>query len=74
MKAYRYYLLMRPAMPGTIPTRNVVEIHNFDYRQYVSEIDWKAWGYVDYSEKLSDADIKNYELEGSFGIDVEGGE
>ena len=60
---YRYYLLYRPAMPGSIPTKNLVHIENFDDRKYVEEIDRKAWGYVEYSEPLSEKDIEDYELE-----------
>lgn len=60
-KLYRYYLTERPASMGTQP-KGTVNIVNFDDKQDVPEIGGKAWGYVEYKEPLTDAQIKDYEL------------
>lgn len=62
---HRYYLLFRPAMPGTIPqnaNNPIIDICNYDFKQYDACTGRAAWGYVDYTSPLSDADISNYEL------------
>lgn len=59
---YRYWLRLRPAMPGTIPTKNLDLIENFDSRRFVEEAGREVWGYVDYTAPLSDKEIWEYEL------------
>ena len=59
---YRYWLTSRPAMPGTIPTKNLDRIENFDNRRFVEESGREVWGYVDYTVPLSDKEIWEYEL------------
>ncbi len=59
---HRYYLIMRPAMPGAVPTRNLEMICNFDNRMYAEEIGREAWGWVEYTEPLTEQEIKDYEL------------
>ena len=59
---YRYWLTLRPAMPGTIPTDNLVWINNFDSRTYEEEVGREVWGYVEYSRRLPDMKVVNYEL------------
>ena len=61
MKRYRYYCLMRPPAPGTIP-RGAVEVEYWDARPYVDAIKHHAWGYVEYSRPLTDTEIGEYEL------------
>lgn len=34
---YRYWLTLRPAMPGTVPTKNLECIENFDSGAYSEE-------------------------------------
>ena len=58
----RYYLLHRPAMPGTVPTKKGMKICNFDFRKYVQEIKREAWGFVEYLKPLTKEEIKEYEL------------
>lgn len=59
---YRYWLTLRPAMPGTIPSRNLERIENFDSRTYSEDAGREVWGYVEYSEPLTDRQIFDYEL------------
>ncbi len=64
---YRYWLTLRPAMPGTVPTKNLECVENFDSRAYSEEAGREVWGYVEYSEPLTDKQVAEYEL-------VKGGE
>lgn len=59
---YRYYLLLRPAMPGAMPTKNLDRIKNFDRRQFDEAAGREVWGYVEYTEPLSDKDVRDYDL------------
>ena len=59
---YKYWLTLRPAMPGTVPTRKLKGINNFDIRTYMEEVGREVWGYVEYSEPLSEGEVANYEL------------
>lgn len=62
---YRYYSLYRPVAPGTFPKDGVTNIHNYDERLYVAEIDHEAWGYLDYDRELTEKEIRDYELAAS---------
>lgn len=64
---YRYWLTLRPPMPGTVPKRNLEHITSFGKRTYRHEVNREIWGYADYSEPLTDKEIEEYEL-------VKGGE
>ncbi len=59
---YRYYLRLRPAMPGTIPTKSLDRIENYDYRRFDEDAGEDVWGYVEYTEPLTDKEIDKYEL------------
>ena len=58
----RYYSRLRPVAPGTYPTRGVVEIVNFDTREWVEEAGCRAWGYIVYDRELTPDEIDEYEL------------
>lgn len=59
----RYYSIMRPIGPGTYPKAEAVtEIVNFDERRKVEGVSLPAWGYVEYSEPLTDREAEDYEL------------
>lgn len=63
--AYRYYSTQRPVAPGTFPRpehAKVIRIKNFDTKTMVDEIGRKAWGFVEYSDPLTDKQISDYEL------------
>lgn len=63
MKTYRYYCIMRPAAPGTVPRPSeVVNFKHFSERRYVAEIDRMAWGWVEYETPLTPMEISEYEL------------
>lgn len=60
---YRYYCILRPPMIGRLPFgRVLMEAEHFDDRKYVSEIDRMAWGWVEYAEPLTPAEIREYDL------------
>jgi hypothetical protein len=56
---YRYYLTQRPPSIGTHP-RGTTEVVAFDERTKIDGIE--AWGYVEYSQPLSESQIDDYEL------------
>lgn len=56
----RYYLLYRPPSIGTHP-KGAVNVVAFDKREKIKPGVW-AWGYVEYDRKLSEEEIRNYEL------------
>lgn len=59
----RYYSIMRPVMPGSYPKKAAVqEIENFDEKTFCEEIGREAWGYIDYSEELTESEAADYEL------------
>ena len=59
----KYYSIHRPVGPGTFPKNgNVVQIHNFDDRQQVPEIGCEAWGWIEYSQPLTEKEAASYEL------------
>lgn len=62
-KIYRYYSLFRPINPGTYPMKNFkpLKVENFDERKDVGG-NVKAWGYVEYLNKLSLEEQQNYDL------------
>ena len=59
---FRYYSILRPIMPGSCPKKNVVNIVNFDKQEFCEDIGRKAWGYIEYQERLTEKDIDEYEL------------
>ena len=59
--AYRYYATQRPPMPGCIP-KGASEFVFLDERPLVEEIGRPAWGYAEYSRKLTNVEIAEYEL------------
>ena len=60
---YRYYSKLRPISYNTYPKNdNYIGFKNFDDRIFCEDVkDW-TWGYVEYSERLSDRDIFDYDL------------
>lgn len=59
----RYYSVMRPVMPGSYPKKAAVqEIENFNEKTFCEEIGREAWGYIDYSEELTESEAADYEL------------
>lgn len=58
----RYFSTNRPVGPGTYPKSGVSDIHNFDDRQFCSEIGRMAWGYIDYDRCLPEEEVQSYEL------------
>lgn len=59
---YRYYLTLRPAIPRTVPTKNLSEINNYDKRHFDENAGRDVWGYVEYTEPLSNKEVWEYEL------------
>lgn len=61
-KTYTYFMTQRPPMPGAMPKNGLCDIHEYDGRDYISEIGRKAYARLEYSRKLSDQEVKDYEL------------
>lgn len=59
---YRYYLPHRPATPGTIPRKDLIEVHNFEEKQFVEEAGRDVWAYADYSQELEPKVVWDYDL------------
>ena len=57
---YVYYCTRRPAAPGTIPTKNLIQIENFNKRTTFAF--YEAWARVTYSEPLTPETLTEYEL------------
>ena len=58
----KYYSTQRPVSPGTFPREGAGRIVNFDNKQFCEEIGRDAWGYIEYAEPLSAAQMEAYEL------------
>lgn len=73
---YRYYSTQRPFGPGTFPKKDGREtITNFyDGKIFCEEIGREAWGFIEYSEPLTEKEIRDYELTagGTTGRVIEG--
>lgn len=61
---YRYYSTQRPFGPGTFPKKDGREtITNFyGGKIFCEEIGREAWGFIEYSEPLTEKEMRNYEL------------
>ncbi len=57
----RYYLTQRPPSPGAFPGKPI-KLKAYDAKTYVEEIGRSAWGWVEYSEPLTEKQVKDYEL------------
>ena len=60
--SHRYYSVMRPVSLGTFPHEGVLEIKNFDKREFIQEINHAAWGYIEYDRVLDESECMLYEL------------
>lgn len=61
----KYYSTQRPVAPGTFPKpdgNKVLEIVNFDERQYCREAGRDCWGYIEYEKPLTEKQAMDYEL------------
>lgn len=58
---YKYYCVMRPPAPGATPygPRHTCE---YNERRYIPEIDRMAYGWLEYKNPLSMAEVAEYEL------------
>ena len=62
---HRYYSTQRPVGPDTFPNladNNPVNIINFDEREFQTDIDRAAWGYLEYEHPLTEKQVEDYEL------------
>lgn len=60
-KTYRYFTLMRPPMPGGVPS-GFMNFNDFGQREYVPAIERLAWGWVEYDHPLDEEQTSMYEL------------
>jgi hypothetical protein len=61
LKKYKYYLLHRPLDIGTAPN-DFIESSSFGIKQRVLKDGTEAWGTVTYDRKLTDEEVKKFEL------------
>lgn len=61
---YRYYLTQRPPSIGTHPA-GAVNTVCYDFR-IITEHGFPAWGYVEYTEPLTDKQVEDFELKKVF--------
>ena len=61
-KTYTYFMTQRPPMPGAMPKNGLSDIHEYDGQDYISEIGRKAYARLEYNRKLSDQEVRDYEL------------
>lgn len=61
---YRYYSTQRPFGPGTFPKKGGRETTTNFYggKIFCEEISREAWGFIEYSEPLTEKEARNYEL------------
>lgn len=69
---YRYYSTQRPVGPGTFPTQqgHQENVRNFDDRIDIPAERIKAWGYIEYSEPLTEKQVKDYELKPALTVEM----
>ena len=61
----KYFSTQRPLMPGDFPKpegNKILNIHNFNARKYVEEVNRMAWGWIEYEHILSYYDMIDYEF------------
>lgn len=58
----RYYCLSRPPTLGNLPHLRLWDAETFTERRYVPEIDGMAWGWVEFENELTPAEVAEYEL------------
>ena len=63
MGRYRYYSTERPLGPGCIPRpAAITEVVNFGSKTFCESIGREAYGYADFTERLTEEQVKAYEL------------
>lgn len=58
---FKYYALHRPVDIGTVP-KGFINFINYDSRESIRNTKIKAWGEVYYENRLSQKEIKDFEL------------
>ena len=58
---FKYYCLMRPVGPGSVP-RGFVDWGELDHNVIIPSINHGAWGWVIYEEPLTSYEMSSYEL------------
>ena len=59
---YSYFMTQRPPMPGAMPRDGLVDIEEYDSREYRYEIMREAWAKLVYSRELTRQEMSDYEL------------
>ena len=59
----RYYSTQRPVTPGSYPRNySVKAIHNFEQKTFCEEIGCEAWGYIEFTACIPEAEAERWEL------------
>ena len=61
LQMYKYYMLMRPFGPGCQP-RGSVDMWPLDGETVIPEIGHHAWAIVWYERRLTDEELRDYEM------------
>jgi len=61
-KVYIYYMTQRPPMPGAMPTEGLKFIDENTQLRFIDEIGRDAYARLTYNRKLTEKEIKDYEL------------
>lgn len=61
-RLHRYYAASHPPIAGTTLPKGAVVIHNFNARQPVHQIGQWAYGYAEYEQPLTNAEIEKFGL------------
>lgn len=66
---YKYYLTARPRSIGTQP-EGYKDWEDYDDRKYIPEIEHRAWGWILYEKRLTQDEVKRYELIDANGPEI----
>lgn len=69
MTLYRYFCKMRPPAPGAVPKRGLYAAVAEHIR--IAGQERHMWGYVDYTQPLTDEETQEYELVPCGTVDTE---
>lgn len=58
----KYFSVRRPFAPGSCPDAGLVYTEDFGEKRFCPEIGREAWGYAAYGRKLTEEEIRHYEL------------
>lgn len=61
-KRWIYYTVLRWAAPGAVPREGLVGAEDYPARTFISGIGRQAWSKAYYNRKLSESELREYEM------------